>query len=143
MSRHRISGLIVAATLAACSVGELGQVLEPERGTGLVYELASVNGRALPAVVTEGNSSLEIRKGALTLAADSAWILSYVVRVTSGGAQQTTLNTLRGVYSLAVSALTLKAPDSVATQFTGTFSANSVALTDVTVTNGDLLVFNR
>lgn len=137
--------IVIGAMLAvaACSAGELEGVLEPETGEGTVYTLASVNGKGLPAVVVQGSTSLEVQKGALTLAADSSWILSYRVRATGGGSSQTTVNTLRGVYSRSATDLTLRNRELTRTQFTGTWSTTQVALVDASVADGDRLVFGR
>lgn len=139
------TGTLAATCLigAACGLDTLNSVLEPVTGTGQVYTLVSVNGKAIPAVVVEGQSQLEVRKGALTLQADSVWILSYVLRASGAGSDQSNVQSFSGSYSVADTAIQLiQSGDSVAV-FTGTYSTTDVSLLNVSVQNGDRWIFHR
>src|SRR5512139_234260 len=100
--------LVITAGLAlAGCLDKLSSSLEPETGTGQVYTLITVNDMNLAAVIHQAQSRVEVRKGALTLAADSTWIISYVVHTSAAGSEQTNLATLKGTYTVASAALTL------------------------------------
>ncbi|MGQ0649610.1 MAG: hypothetical protein ACT4P7_18815 [Gemmatimonadaceae bacterium] len=132
-----------SVAVAACALDNMTSALEPETGTGQVYTLVTFNGKNVPAVVLQNQSTLEIQKGALTLSADSSWTLSYVVRLSTGGGDQNSVQTSRGVYSLIGTALKLTFRGDTATRFTGTYSPTDVVLKDASVANGDVLAFRR
>ncbi|MCC6316864.1 MAG: hypothetical protein IT361_04155 [Gemmatimonadaceae bacterium] len=137
--------LLVVFGLAACKLDDLSSSLEPEVGTGQVYTLVTVNERAIPLTLTENGISFEIQRGALTLAADSSWILSFVVRQAGAGASQRTVSTQRGRYThpqVNTVRLTPSPTDTVA-RFLGTYSPTAVVLTDQSVPNGDRLGFTK
>jgi hypothetical protein len=137
-------GLALAAVvfLAAC-LDKLTTSLEPETGSGQVYTLITVNDMSVPAVIYSGQTRIEVRRGALTLAPDSTWIVSYLMHTTTGGSEQSNISTLRGVYSLTNASLTLTLSAGTAAHFTGTYSTTDVSLQDVSVANGLRLLFRR
>jgi hypothetical protein len=138
--------MLVPMFVSACKLNELNSVLEPETGAGQVYSLAAVNDKAVPVSLTQGNVVFEIQKGALTLATDSTWIISLVIRQQSAGTMQRTVSTQRGAYRQPAQPTTTivlsSSADSTAI-FSGTYSTAVVALTDVSVPQGDRLRFTR
>lgn len=135
-----IAALVVAT---ACGVGNITAVLEPETGTGDIYRLISFNNKTVPAVVVEGQTTVEIKSGALTLAADSTWIVSFVVRQSAGGSESNNLQTSRGNYSVTNGTLNLRYTGETLTRLSGAYSATEILLRDVTVVSGDQMLFRK
>ncbi|MBC7898250.1 MAG: hypothetical protein H7066_22710 [Cytophagaceae bacterium] len=132
--------------LSACKLDDLESALEPETGTGQVYSLTTVNDKTVPATLTQGNVTFEIQKGALTLAADSTFILSVVIRQAASGTSQRTVSTQRGKYrqpAQPTTAILLSSSTDTLTIFSGTYSSTAVDLADLTVPLGDRLRFIR
>lgn len=141
-----VRSMLVPLLASACKVGDLEAALEPETGTGQVYGLSAVNDRTVPATVTQGNVTFEIQKGALTLATDSTFILSVVIRQAGGGTSQRTVSTQRGRYrqpAQPTTAILLSSSTDTLTIFSGTYSPTAVDLADLTVPQGDRLRFIR
>ncbi|MBK8250486.1 MAG: hypothetical protein IPK85_24285 [Gemmatimonadetes bacterium] len=133
----------LALLAAACSLEPLGDDVEPETGPGVVYSLVSVNGASIPAQVVQAQTVVEVTRGALTLATDSTFILSYIVRTRGGSSEQVGTITARGSYGLAGTQLAMRVAGDTAVRYRGSHSASDVAVGDVSVPNGDQFVFRR
>jgi hypothetical protein len=133
--------LLLLAT--ACSLDPIGDDVEPETGPGTVYSLVSVNGASIPAQVVQAQSVVEVTRGALTLATDSTFILSYIVRMKAGSSEQVGTITTRGRYGLASAQLQMRVSGDSAVRYRGTYSATDVSVADVSVPNGDQFAFRR
>ena len=133
--------LLLLAT--ACSLDPIGDDVEPETGPGTVYSLVSVNGSAVPAQVVQAQSVVEVTRGALTLATDSSFILSYIVRARAGSSEQVGTITTRGQFGLAGGQLQMRVVGDTAIRYRGSYTATDVSVADVSVPNGDQFVFRR
>lgn len=129
-----------ATLLAACGES-LKLILEPEVGTGQLYDLTTFNGQTLPATIIQEQTKLEIKKGALTLATDSTWILSYVVKQSNAVGVLNSIETGRGVFTRQNTTLSLRFVGDTAVKYRGTYSPTDVALTDVSSATADRLAF--
>jgi hypothetical protein len=144
MRRTRIPFLLVLLAISGPSACKLDKDLAgPDlvTGDGLVYNLVDVNAKPTPAVLAPGPPKVEILRGALTLSADSTWIVSLIFRLTGPGSTQVETSTTRGSYTRANTALTLKLASTSATQYSGTWSSTDVQLTDMASTTLDRLGF--
>lgn len=139
----RLIPTVAALLFAACTLEGLNPNLEPETGTGSVYTLIAINGSTVPVVIVQGQTTLEVKKGALTLATDSTWILSYVVRQTNGGGESNSIQTSRGSFRLSGATIRLSLVGDTAARFSGAYSATDVAVRDLSQPTGDLLTFKR
>lgn len=143
LTAGRRGTILLVLALGACVGDGITVSLEPEVGVGEIYDLSAYNGRPIPVTLTSGSTRLEIRKGALTLAADSTWILSYVTRVTTNTGEANEKPAVGGVYRRAGAALTLRYTGDTSTRFSGTYSAQSVVLTDMNAVARDQLTLTR
>lgn len=134
---------LVFALLAACSLDPIGDDVEPETGPGTVYQLVSVNGAAVPAQVVQAQTVVEVTRGALTLATDSSFILSYIVRTRGGSSEQVGTVTTRGRFGVTGTQLQMRVTSDTALRYTGSYSVTDVSVGDVSVPNGDQFVFRR
>ena len=115
----------------ACGGSTLPSATEPLSGSGLVYSLASVENKALPATVAlTPDVNVLVERGKLTLSPDSTWIMSHVVSTSPTGGSGTSVVTLRGSYRRAGTAISLSQQSVEA--FVGTFSETAVSLTNKT-----------
>jgi hypothetical protein len=105
--------------------------------------LVSVNGKNVPAQVVQGQTVLEVTKGALTLATDSTYIVSYILRASGGGTDQISTQTTRGTYTVGGTTISMRLQADTAARYRGTYSASDVSITDIGVVNGDQLAFRR
>lgn len=141
-----VRSMLVPVFISACKVGDLESALEPETGSGQVYNLAAVNDKAVPVTLTQGNVTFDIQKGALTLAPDSTFILSVVIRQGGSGTSQRTVSTQRGRYrqpAQPTTTILLSLSADTVSIFSGTYSATAVDLSDLSVPQGDRLRFTR
>lgn len=134
---------LALSLLAACSLEPLGDDVEPETGPGTVYQLVSVNGANIPAQVVQAQTIVEVTRGALTLATDSSFILSYIVRTRGGSSEQVGTVTARGRFGVTGTQLRMRVTSDTAVRYSGTYSATDVSVGDVSVPNGDQFVFRR
>jgi hypothetical protein len=129
---HRAAAALLALAVAvlpsACSDEDFPSSTEPVTGSGLVYTLASVEEKALPATIISQGTFTVVR-GKLTLSPDSTWILSNAVTADGNAGAATSVTTLRGSYTRTGTALTLS--QQTGTAFTGTYSETAVSLTTV------------
>ena len=121
--------LAVAALPSACSDEDFPSSTEPVTGSGLVYTLASVEEKALPATIIISQGTFTVVRGKLTLSPDSTWILSNAVTADGNAGAATSVTTLRGSYTRTGTTLTLS--QQTGTAFTGTYSETAVSLTTV------------
>lgn len=144
MRRARSSflfALLATATVSACKLGDDLAGPDVVTGEGLVYNLIDVNAKPTPAVLVQGPPKVEVIRGALTLSADSTWIVSLIFRLTGPGSTQVETSTTRGSYTRTNTALTLRLASTSATQYAGTWSSTDVLLTDMASTTSDRLGF--
>lgn len=142
--RRTLSWMLAAgAAVAACKLDGLSTDIEPETGSGTVYALTQVNGINVPAQVAQGQTVLEVTRGALTLAPDSSWIVSYILRARTGGSDQVSTQTSRGRYSITGSTLSMRLSTDTVAKWRGSWSTTAVSITDQAVPNGDVLAFRR
>lgn len=135
---------VMALVLAGCALDGISSTdPEPEIGPGTVYGLIRVNGLNVPAQVQQGQSVVEVTKGALTLAADSTWILSVVLRASGGSQSQISIGTQRGRYRVSGLGLTMSVQSDTTIRYRGSYGANDISLTDISVPNGDQMAFRR
>lgn len=115
-------------TMAAACSSDIGvSTTEPVTGPGTVYALASANDINLPATFTSDGMNVEIRKGALTLGADSSFIFSIAIRTsTNGSTPSSGTTTLRGPFHR--SGTTIVLVQQADTLFQGTYSPNAINL---------------
>ena len=139
----RLVPTLMGLVVAGCSLDKLNPNLEPETGTGNIYTLVGINASTVPVVIVQGQTTLEVKKGALTLAADSTWILSYVVRQTNGGGESHSIQTSRGNYGLRGAVITMRLATDTVTRFSGAYSLTDVSVRDISQPSGDLLIFKR
>ena len=138
--------MLVPMFVSACKLNELDSVLEPETGAGQVYSLATYNDKVIPATLTQASIVYEIQKGALTLAPDSTWLISLVIRQQGQGTTQRTVATQHGKYrqpAQPTTTILLASLTDSTTIFSGTYTSTAVNLSDVSVVNGDRMRFTR
>jgi hypothetical protein len=128
---------------AACSLEPIGDDVEPETGAGAVYSLVSVNGVNVPAQVVQAQTVVEVTRGALTLAVDSSFILSYIVRTRGGSSEQVGTVTSRGRFGLTGAQLQLRVTGDTVVRYRGSYTPTDVSVADVSVPNGDQFAFRR
>ncbi len=130
--------------LAGCALdGLTSSDPDPETGPGVVYALVRFNGYNVPAQVPQGQTVVEVTKGALTLASDSTWIMSVVLKVSGGGQSQVNIATQRGRYRVTGTTLEMGLQADTTTRLRGTYSTTDVSVQDISVPNGDQLAFRR
>ena len=141
-----VRSMLLPIVVSACKLDDLESSFEPETGTGQVYTLAAINDQNVPVTLSQNNVVFEVQKGALTLAADSSWIISFVIRQSGSGSSQRTVTTQRGKFRQPAQPTTqiLLSPNTDSTVFfSGTYTPTAVLLQDMLVPQGDRFRFTR
>jgi hypothetical protein len=145
-SAGSVRSMLVAIVVSACKLNDLEASFEPETGPGQVYTLAAINDQSVPVTLSQNNIVFEVQKGALTLATDSTWILSFIIRQQGSGASQRSVSTQRGKFrqpAQPTAQILLSASADSAVLFSGTYTPTTVNLTDALVPQGDRFRFTR
>lgn len=136
---RRVRSLVVPmlASLALAGCGGGGDETGPTTVAG-VYNLVTVNGRALPAVVVDfGGYRLEVLSSELTLHPGGAYSEMSQVRETEDGTTTTSSLPSAGTYSTRGAQITLA--DGDGDTITGTVSGDRITLAE----QGVVLVYER
>ena len=134
-----LASLLLATAVFACG----GDSTSPTASIAGSWNLQTVDGSSLPFILAQtGGNKQELTGGVLTLSAASSSAGSYTItlteRVTVNGQVTTSSGSDAGTYSLNGTAVTLTS-NSGAGSFNGSWSGNSLTLTDL----GVALVFGR
>ncbi len=136
-----VGAMTSAALLSGCDI-DISDIFGD--GVSGTYNLKTVNGKSLPAVIVEvtGAYKLEITAGSVTLNEDNTFSASITFRETEGTTVTTQTETDSGTYSVSGSTITFTSPGT-GSAFTGTLSGGTLTVTtredDTTV----VLVFEK